>query len=95
MTPQQKAERREALQEAILVVLDANHTQFGLNLHGITMWTSRQGFSNLTAAEVEPELEYLKERGLIAEVGKTLEPANRYWKRTGLGRDYLSERGKA
>lgn len=84
---------REKLQEAILRVLDANHTRFGLGVDAVTLHASCEGFAKLHRAQVEIELEYLAEKGLVEPVGKTLEPAHRVWKRTAAGRDYLSERG--
>lgn len=91
MSPQ----RREQLQLSILVVLDANHTRFGLPIDAVTLHASGYGFPALKREQVEIELEYLAEKGLTQTVGKTLEPANRAWARTAAGRDYLSERGKA
>lgn len=86
-------EQRELLQVAILRVLDANHTRFGLSLDAVTLHASSFGFARVTRQEVETELEYLEGKGLAETAGKVLEPANRAWKRTAAGRDYLSERG--
>lgn len=85
-------QRREQLQTAILTVLDANHTRFGLGRDAIALHAAHFGFPKLSPDEVETELEYLQEKGLVAGVGKILEPANRSWVRTAAGRDYLSER---
>jgi hypothetical protein len=84
--------RREQLQLSILIVLDANHTRWGLNLDAITLHVSGYGFPKLTRDVVETELEYLEEKNLVELAGKVLEPANKAWKRTAAGRDFLSER---
>lgn len=86
------AGNRELLQRAILTVLDANHTRFGLPLDAVTLHVSSYGFAKVTRDEVETELDYLKEKGLVENPGKVLEPGNRCWVRTAAGRDWLSER---
>jgi hypothetical protein len=87
-----EAKRREVLQKAILRVLDANHTRFGLDLDAVTLWVSNEGFPRLKSDEVERELEYLAEKRICAGNGpKALEPANRVWKLTAAGRDFLSQ----
>ena len=88
-----KAAQRELLQQAILRVLDANHTRFGLGLDALTLHVSAYGFATVTRETVEIELEYLEGKGLVELAAKVLEPANRAWKRTSAGRDFLSERG--
>ncbi|HTG44142.1 MAG TPA: hypothetical protein VK633_06385 [Verrucomicrobiae bacterium] len=88
-------ERREQFQLSILVVLDANHSRFGLPLDAVTLHVSSYGFARVTRDEVETELDYLQEKGLTETAGKPLEPANRAWKRTAAGRDYLAERNRA
>lgn len=85
--------QRELLQLAVLRVLDANHTRFGLGVDAVTLHASALGFAKLTRDSTEIELEYLEGKGLVEPVQKTLEPGNRCWKRTAAGRDYLSERG--
>jgi hypothetical protein len=86
-------QQRELLQLAVLRVLDANHSRFGLNLDAVTLHASNLGFPRITRESVEVELEYLEEKKLVETAAKTLEPANRAWKRTAAGRDFLSERG--
>jgi hypothetical protein len=88
------AQRREQFQLSILTVLEANHSpKWGLPLDAVTLHVSGYGFAAITRDQVETELEYLAEKGLAETVGKVLEPANRVWRRTAAGRDYLSERG--
>jgi hypothetical protein len=88
MTPQ----RREQLQLSILTVLDANHSRYGLPLDAVTLHVSGYGFAQIMRDQVETELDYLTDKGLVECVGKTLEPANRAWRRTAEGRDFLSGR---
>jgi hypothetical protein len=85
--------QRESLQVAVLRVLDANYSRFGLSLDAVTLHAANFGFPRLTREAVEVELEYLLEKGLVESPSKVLEPANRVWKRTASGRDYLAERG--
>jgi DNA-binding PadR family transcriptional regulator len=85
------AKRREILQQAILRVLDANHTRFGLDLDAVTLWTSNEGFPQLKDQQVERELEYLEEKKFVETARKELEPAHRVWKLTAAGRDFLSQ----
>lgn len=87
LTPRQ----RELLQVAILETLLASGSRFGLNGEAITFHV-RESFPHITSDQVEPELDYLTEKGLVALVGKVLEPANRQWKLSAQGRDFLSER---
>jgi hypothetical protein len=86
------SQRREQLQLSILMVLDANYSRFGLPLDAVTLHVSGYGFAGIVRDQVETELDYLAEKGLVENVDKTLEPANRAWRRTAAGRDFLSAR---
>jgi hypothetical protein len=92
MTSKLGSRERENLRRAALQVLDANGGRFGLGIDGITMFTAGFGFSDLEASTLEPELEYLSDKGLIAEVDKTVSPENRAWKITANGRDFLARK---
>jgi hypothetical protein len=86
-------QQRELLQISICKVLDANRSRFGMPLDAITLHTaSSWGFPKVKREDVEAELDYLVAKGLVEVVSKTLEPANRAWRLTASGRDYLSER---
>lgn len=80
----------ERLRRAILIVLDANQTRFGLTLDALTLHVSTY-FPLIQRQMLEPELNYLCDKGLIAEVEKKLSPENRQWKMTADGRDYLAQ----
>lgn len=87
------AQQRELLRQAVLTVLEANNTRFGLGVDAIAFHAKGYGFPALDRATLEPELEYLQEKELIAEVTKTLSPENRVWKITAAGRDFLATSG--
>lgn len=87
MNPQE----RENLRRAILQTLDANNTRFGLTLDAIGMRVSFEfGFRGVGKDNVEAELTYLEDKGLIAPVQKTLSPEIRCWRIAAAGRDFLA-----
>lgn len=83
----------ELLQIAILRVLDANGTKFGLAAEAIKLHVGPLGFQDVTKEKVETELEYLQGSGLVEVPPKIVNPNLRTWKRTAAGRNYLAERG--
>lgn len=82
----------ELFHQAVLRVLDANGSRFGLGLPAIALLVNEHGFSP-KQPEVEKELDYLEGKGLVRPVEKRVNPANRAWKITSEGTDYLRERG--
>jgi len=85
-------QRREDLQLSILRVLDANPSRFGLPLDAVVLHVSRYGFAHITRDVVEVELDYLREKGLVDNPPKPIEPSLRVWVRTAAGRDFLTGR---
>jgi len=83
-------EQRELFRTAILRVLDANNTRWGLNETAISMHVFRFGFQP-DRPETQSELAYLRDKGLIAEVTKNVSPENRAWRITAAGRDHLAQ----
>jgi len=84
---------------AVLRVLDANRTRFGLGIvalgHNIVSFSfkpeqgdSGKEFFNLIADRIE----YLMNKGMIEEVKKTLSSENRAWRITSGGIKYVDER---
>jgi len=82
-------EQRELFRIAILRVLAANLTRFGLNETAISMHVFRFGFQP-ERIETVAELDYLHDKGLVAPVEKTISPENRTWRITAAGRDHLA-----
>lgn len=88
MTPEQK----ELFRMAILRVLDANNTRFGLTVPAVSHMMAMFGFPNPKADEVADEIEYLSRRELIQEVLKIVSKENRAWRITTAGSGYLDSR---
>jgi hypothetical protein len=85
-------EKTELFDTALLRVLDANNTQWGLQAPALGMFAREFGFSP-SASETASRLEYLTGKGMVEEVPKVLSKANRAWKITAAGRRYLDEQG--
>jgi hypothetical protein len=80
----------ELFSGAVLKVLDANNTRFGLTAAALRLLVRQFGFSP-TEEEIKDALEYLAGKGLVAEMAKALGKINRAWKITDEGRVYLDE----
>jgi len=85
-------EKIELFDNALLRVLDANNTQWGLQAPALALLTHEYGFGP-TTNETVSRLEYLTGKGMAEEVPKMLSKANRAWKITIAGRRYLDEQG--
>jgi hypothetical protein len=81
----------ELFAAAVLEVLDANNTQFGLETAAIRLLVRAFAF-NPNEAETITALEYLAGKGFVQESPKALVKVNRAWKITDEGRQYLDER---
>jgi hypothetical protein len=75
---------------AVLKVLDANNTQFGLGMPAIRLLVRQFAF-NPTEAETINAMEYLAGKGLVEQAPKVLVRINRAWKITDGGRQYLDD----
>lgn len=84
MTPQQE----ERADKAILDVLCANNTRFGLSAAAISIYAD----TGFTPEQTTDRLEYLTQKKLAVEVQKTVHAAARVWKITDEGRRYLDAR---
>ena len=97
MTP----ERKENFRLAILRVMDANRTRFGLGIvalgHALRNWGFNAGdFGGEMKAMYEAiadELQYLGDKGLIEEALKVISKDNRAWRITEKGIGFIDERG--
>lgn len=85
-------EKIELFDNALLKVLDANNTLWGLQATALCMFTREYGFAP-SAPQAVQRLEYLTVKGMAQEVPKSLSKANRSWKITDAGRRYLDEQG--
>lgn len=89
------AAQTELFHSAVLQVLDANGSRFGLGAQAVALLVNQYGFSP-KPDETERALEYLadQENGFARPVDKQqMNPANRTWKITAKGINYLRERG--
>ncbi len=82
----------ELFDNALLKILEANNTPWGLQSAALCMFAREFGFAP-SAPEAVPRLEYLTAKGMAQEVSKQLSKANRAWKITDAGRRYLDEQG--
>ena len=83
-------DQRELFRTALLRILDANHTRFGLTVQALCHLMPVFGFFKSKPDEAERELEYLKDKGHVALVPKPISPENRAWRITAEGRDFLA-----
>ena len=65
--------------------------QFGLAAPLLLQFVRSEGFRNLTRAQLESELAYLCDKGLLAPVPKEISPENRLWRITAAGRDFFAQ----
>jgi hypothetical protein len=89
MTPEQQ----ELFDLAILRVLDANRTRFGLGLTAVAHLLAPFGFPSPNADTVSDRVDYLTGKNLVEEVLKTVNRANRAWRITTAGIDYVDQKG--
>lgn len=84
-------EQRELFRLAILRVLDANPTRFGLGRSAIAHNMAVFGFQSPTTDDLTAELQYLEDKKLITEALKSISPENRAWRITAEGRDFIAK----
>jgi hypothetical protein len=80
----------ELFAAAVLKVLDANNTRFGLTMPAIRLFVRQFAF-NPSEEETIDALEYLAGKRLVEEAPKVLVKINRAWKITDAGRQYLDD----
>ena len=93
-------ETMEALDSAILKVLDTNRTRFGLSVVALSHHLAGFGFlpGQFGGAEafhniLLDRLDYLGGKQLVEEVAKVTHKENRAWRITTKGMQYVDERG--
>lgn len=87
MTEEQKA----LFRKAILRVLDANRTRFGLGLPAVGHLTVQFGFASPKSDELADAMDYLEKKELVEEVLKSVNRSNRCWRITEKGIAFLDE----
>ena len=87
------AAQQELFDLALLRVLDANRTRFGLGLAAVGHLTIEFGFPNPAADLLADRIDYLASKGLVEEVLKHINKANRAWRITAAGLDYVDQKG--
>lgn len=88
------AQQRELFRFAILRVLEANNTRFGLSAETIAVFMGQHGFKRPNTETVEEELLYLRDKGFAEQTeGKSISPENKTWRITANGRDELATNG--
>jgi hypothetical protein len=86
--------QREQLRLSLLRYLDRDGSaMFGLPTKRLQVNARSEGFT-VTYDIVEAELIYLQDKGLVAEISKTLSPEVRAWRVTAQGRDLLAQQGE-
>jgi len=86
------AEQRELFRLAILRVLDANRTRFGLSVQAMIHMLPMFGFSGAKEENVLDDIEYLSRRELVSEVLKVVSKENRCWRISQAGIGFLDAR---
>jgi len=87
------AAQRELYRAALLRVLDANETQYGLSAMVLAVHVAVFGFRGLGAELATTELRYLQDKGLVNRPSKAISPENQTWRITAAGRDWLAQNG--
>jgi len=87
------AAQRELYRAALLRVLEANETQWGLSAAVIAVHAAVFGFPGRGAEVASTELRYLLEKGLVHVPSKAISPENQTWRITAAGRDWLAQNG--
>lgn len=85
-------DEREHIRLSILRHLARNPTRWGYNVALIRQLLAAEGMP-CSADDIEAELLYLEDKGLVAPSPKIISPELRAWRITAAGRDYAAEHG--
>jgi hypothetical protein len=85
--------QRELFRTALLSVLEANDTKFGLRAEALERHVNMFGFHHPGFEAIETELRYLKDKGFVLPLDKAISPENQTWRITAAGRDWLATNG--
>lgn len=84
------AASREQFRIALLNVLEANQTKFGLNILALRLHARRFG-CEVMPSDVLIELRYLQDKKLVETMPKEISPEIEAWRITAAGRDFLAQ----
>lgn len=84
---------RELFRIALLRVLEANSTRFGLGVPAISLGMGAWGFKGASMDQIAMELRYLFDKGFVATLEKAVSPEIQSWRITANGRDWLAQNG--
>jgi hypothetical protein len=85
--------QQELFDLAILRVLDANRTRFGLTVTSLGHLVAQFGFPSPNEELLLDRIDYLTRKELVEEVLKGVNAANRAWRITPAGLTHVDERG--
>jgi hypothetical protein len=85
-------QQREIFRDTILRSLKAA-AGCGLTLATLEVALRACGFRHFQEADIEGDLQYLSDKGFMAEVPKSHSLGNRLWRITAAGTDDLEKRG--
>ena len=83
--------QREVFRRTVLLALDANPGDRGLPPDTLLTYAKVRGFTRETKDQVDLELEYLQDKGLVEPVKNIISPELRAWRITLAGRNLLNE----
>lgn len=85
--------QRELYRIALLRVLEANETRWGLSAVVLAVHAGAVGFRGLGTELASAELRYLQNKGFVTASPKEISPENPTWRITASGRDWLAANG--
>jgi hypothetical protein len=86
------AQQHEVFRETVLRAFHAS-AGCGLNLLTLEVTLRACGFKGFAAAEIEAEVRYFQDKGMVTEVPKSHSVGNRIWRITAAGVDDIERRG--
>jgi hypothetical protein len=78
---------------AVLQVLAANRTRYGLTQRAVSHLLAEFGFPSPDGEVLADRVDYLTRKGLAEEVQKTVNLANRTWRITEAGLNHVDTHG--
>lgn len=87
------AEERESVRISLLRFLAHRPWIFGLPTAVLWAHVRLEGLPHVSREQVEAELLYLADKGMVVRVDKRISPESAAWRITAEGRDWLAERG--
>lgn len=82
-------ERTALLRTAILRILDANNSRWGLSPNAVAIMLPAEGFTNIAESDVREHLDWLLDRRLVLVANSPLDPTGRHYRITAEGRHQI------